>query len=118
MVEGYPSGLSDDRVPLLGRIICLADCFDAMTSNRTYRVALPLSTVEAEIRRCSGTQFDPTLSELFVKSDLVALLKKTHGFSGAVSNFGQQGALHAVMRESGTEQDHMSEGPGARASVR
>jgi HD-GYP domain-containing protein (c-di-GMP phosphodiesterase class II) len=44
----------------MGRIICLADCFDAMTSNRTYRKALPLEVALTEIRRCSGTQFDPS----------------------------------------------------------
>ena len=47
----------------MGRIICLADCFDAMTTSRTYRKALPLEVALTEIRRCSGTQFDPTLTD-------------------------------------------------------
>ena len=51
----------------MGRIICLADCFDAMTSNRTYRKALPLEVALTEIRRCSGTQFDPLLTEAFLR---------------------------------------------------
>jgi HD-GYP domain-containing protein (c-di-GMP phosphodiesterase class II) len=51
----------------MGRIICLADCFDAMTSNRTYRKALPLEVALTEIRRCSGTQFDPRLAEAFLQ---------------------------------------------------
>ena len=51
----------------MGRIICLADCFDAMTSNRTYRKALPLEVALSEIRRCSGTQFDPELAETFLR---------------------------------------------------
>jgi HD-GYP domain-containing protein (c-di-GMP phosphodiesterase class II) len=51
----------------MGRIICLADCFDAMTSNRTYRRALPLEVALSEIRRCSGTQFDPALAEAFLR---------------------------------------------------
>jgi HD-GYP domain-containing protein (c-di-GMP phosphodiesterase class II) len=65
--KGYPTGLSGQNIPLMGRIICLADCFDAMTSNRTYRRALPLEVALSEIRRCSGTQFDPKLAECFLK---------------------------------------------------
>ena len=66
--KGYPSALSGTNIPLMGRIICLADCFDAMTSNRTYRRALPLEVAITEIRRCAGTQFDPALAEAFVKT--------------------------------------------------
>jgi len=65
--KGYPTGLAAKNIPLMGRIICLADCFDAMTSNRTYRKALPLEVALTEIRRCSGTQFDPELAEAFLK---------------------------------------------------
>ncbi|HYO07451.1 MAG TPA: HD domain-containing phosphohydrolase [Tepidisphaeraceae bacterium] len=66
--KGYPSGLAAANIPLMGRIICLADCFDAMTSNRTYRKALPLEVALTEIRRCSGTQFDPELAETFLRT--------------------------------------------------
>jgi HD-GYP domain-containing protein (c-di-GMP phosphodiesterase class II) len=65
--QGYPSRLTADNIPIMGRIICLADCFDAMTSNRTYRKALPLEVALTEIRRCSGTQFDPELTEAFLR---------------------------------------------------
>ena len=65
--QGYPRGLVGENIPLMGRIICLADCFDAMTSNRTYRKALPLEVALTEIRRCSGTQFDPGLTEHFLR---------------------------------------------------
>jgi HD-GYP domain-containing protein (c-di-GMP phosphodiesterase class II) len=65
--QGYPDGLIGENIPLMGRIICLADCFDAMTSNRTYRKALPLEVALTEIRRCSGTQFDPSLTEAFLR---------------------------------------------------
>ena len=68
--KGYPTGLSAQNIPLMGRIICLADCFDAMTSNRTYRRALPLEVALSEIRRCSGTQFDPGLAEAFLRIDI------------------------------------------------
>jgi HD-GYP domain-containing protein (c-di-GMP phosphodiesterase class II) len=65
--KGYPDGLSGQNIPLMGRIICLADCFDAMTSTRTYRKAMPLEVTLADIRRCSGTQFDPELTEAFLR---------------------------------------------------
>jgi putative nucleotidyltransferase with HDIG domain len=65
--KGYPTGLAAENIPVMGRILCLADCFDAMTSNRTYRKALPLEVALIEIRRCSGTQFDPRLAEAFIK---------------------------------------------------
>ena len=65
--QGYPAKLIGENIPLMGRIICLADCFDAMTSNRTYRKALPLEVALTEIRRCSGTQFDPLLTEAFLR---------------------------------------------------
>jgi putative nucleotidyltransferase with HDIG domain len=64
--RGYPDGLSGHNIPIMGRIICLADCFDAMTSTRTYRKAMPLEVTLADIRRCSGTQFDPALTEAFL----------------------------------------------------
>ena len=66
--KGYPAGLAGNDIPLMGRIICLADCFDAMTSNRTYRKALPLEVALTEIRRCAGTQFDPGLAEAFLRT--------------------------------------------------
>ena len=65
--RGYPNNLAGEQIPLMGRIICLADCFDAMTSSRTYRKALPLEVALTEIRRCSGTQFDPVLADAFLR---------------------------------------------------
>ena len=64
---GDPTGTTGEHIPVLGRILCLADCFDAMTSNRTYRKALPLEVALTEIRRCSGTQFDPKLTDVFLR---------------------------------------------------
>jgi len=66
--KGYPMGLAGEDIPLMGRIICLADSFDAMTSNRTYRRALPIEVALAEIRRCAGTHFDPRLAEAFLRT--------------------------------------------------
>lgn len=68
--KGYPHGLSGDRTPLMARIIALADSFDAMSSNRTYRSALNREKVLSEIEKCAGTQFDPQLAHLFLGLDL------------------------------------------------
>ena len=64
--KGYPEGLKGEEIPLPGRIIALADTYDAMTSTRPYRKALSHETAMEEVKRCAGTQFDPKLAELFV----------------------------------------------------
>ncbi len=64
--RGYPSGLKEEEIPLSARIIALADTYDAMTSTRSYRKALSHEEAIAEIQRCSGTQFDPKLAQLFI----------------------------------------------------
>ena len=63
---GYPDGLAGTGIPLAGRIIALADTYDAMTSTRPYRTALAHEVAIAEIARCAGTQFDPELAKKFV----------------------------------------------------
>ena len=63
---GYPDGLKGEEIPLPGRIIALADTYDAMTSTRPYRTALSHETAINEINRCAGTQFDPKLAKIFV----------------------------------------------------
>ena len=67
--SGYPRGLAGYDIPLLGRVIGLADAFDAMISTRTYRSAMKLDEVLAEIRRCRGQQFDPELADIFLQLD-------------------------------------------------
>jgi len=67
--RGYPDGLAGERIPLFGRVLALADSFDAMSSNRTYRAAMPHETVLEEVRRCAGAQFDPALAEVFLTLD-------------------------------------------------
>ncbi|MCI0364884.1 MAG: HD domain-containing protein [Phycisphaerales bacterium] len=66
---GYPQGLAGEGIPLVARLIALADSFDAMSSTRTYRSALSRSQVLDEIDRCVGTQFDPVLAKAFVELD-------------------------------------------------
>jgi diguanylate cyclase (GGDEF)-like protein len=63
--KGYPSGLKGDSIPLEGRILAIADAYDAMTSPRPYREQLSAQQALEELRRCAGTQFDPELVELF-----------------------------------------------------
>lgn len=63
--KGYPSGLKGDSIPLEGRILAIADAYDAMTSPRPYREQLSSQSALEELRRCAGTQFDPELVELF-----------------------------------------------------
>ncbi len=65
--KGYPSGLKGEDIPLNARIIGIADAFDAMTANRTYRKAMNIEDVKKEIKKCSGTQFDPKLAEILLK---------------------------------------------------
>ncbi len=59
--SGYPRALVGDNIPLLGRVIAIADTYDAMTSDRAYRKALPHDVAVAELERCAGAQFDAEL---------------------------------------------------------
>jgi response regulator RpfG family c-di-GMP phosphodiesterase len=65
--SGYPQGLKGTEIPLLGRIIAVADTYDAMTTDRAYRRALSHEVAIAELKRCSGTQFDPRIVEVFIE---------------------------------------------------
>lgn len=67
--RGYPCGLKGTEIPLFARVIALADTYDAMTSTRPYRKALPHEVAIQEIKRCAGIQFDPELAELFVANE-------------------------------------------------
>ncbi len=60
--KGYPDGLKGNQIPEYARIISVADSYDAMTSNRSYRNALPQDVVRAEIEKKSGTQFAPEVA--------------------------------------------------------
>lgn len=64
--KGYPARLAGRTIPLASRIMAIADTFDAMTSTRAYRKALPVADAINEIRRCSGTQFDPDIVPAFL----------------------------------------------------
>jgi putative nucleotidyltransferase with HDIG domain len=64
--SGYPKGLKGEQIPIGSRIFALVDTLDAMTSDRPYRRALPFEAVTIEIKKFHGTQFDPTLADLFL----------------------------------------------------
>jgi len=64
--RGYPLGLSGNDIPLIARIISVADTYDAMTSDRAYRRALPHEVTLSELERCCGSQFDPEIANTFI----------------------------------------------------
>lgn len=89
---GYPEQLRAEEIPLVARLITLADAFDAMSSNRTYRAILSRDEVFAEIRRCTGTQFDPELAPMFLKLE-----------------FSEYDRMAAEYRDSETEREQSSD---------
>ena len=65
--NGYPDGLSGDKIPEYARIISVADAYDAMTSNRSYRKYLPQDVVRSELVKGYGTQFAPEIAEKMIQ---------------------------------------------------
>ncbi len=74
--KGYPAGLKGENIPLGARILAVADSWDAMTSKRPYRKALPKDVAMEELRKNAGTQFDPRIVSVFL--DTVMFEKHTH----------------------------------------
>lgn len=89
--KGYPNGLAGDKIPLVGKIVGLADSFDAMTSKRTYRDAMTVEQAIVEIEKKLGTQFDEKVGRVFLDSDVYLLwdiirdgFSEVYGSSGSV----------------------------------
>lgn len=82
---GYPFGLAATEIPILSRVVLVADAFDAITNHRSYQPALSVEYAIEEITRNSGTQFDPTVVEAFL---LVADRDQLPGQPASVSRFG------------------------------
>jgi putative nucleotidyltransferase with HDIG domain len=109
---GYPDGLAGEEIPLASRVLMVTDAFDAMTSDRPYRKAMPVEDALLELQRNAGTQFDPHIVETFV-----AMIGR-HGIhpSHQASN-GRDS--HAEMPPAGTAIEGTQEeptGPGAPAA--
>jgi putative nucleotidyltransferase with HDIG domain len=66
--SGYPEGLSSGKIPLGSRIIAIADAFDTITSDRTYKKGRTAAQALAELERCAAAQFDPAIVEVFVRT--------------------------------------------------
>ena len=64
--DGYPAGLGGVEIPMGARVLAVVDAFDAMTSDRPYRRALPVDAAVEEVDRCAGGQFDPVVARAFV----------------------------------------------------
>ena len=75
---GYPEGIMKENIPLIGRIIAVADAYDAMTSKRPYRKAKTKQQAVQELKRCSGTQFDPVVVDAFVNVLNIDVSKKKY----------------------------------------
>jgi len=90
---GYPDGLAGEEIPLISRVIAVADAFDAMSSHRPYRDALPRSVVVDEFERFSGSQFDPLIAKELLTileataedMDMTLLADSTEGFVSAAA---------------------------------
>jgi putative nucleotidyltransferase with HDIG domain len=65
--KGYPDGLQGEEIPLLAKILCLADSYDAMTAERPYKRAMSKKDAISHIRLKAGTQFDPKIAEIFLR---------------------------------------------------
>ena len=65
--KGYPRGIAGEEIPVSARCLAIADVFDAMTTDRPYRMGLPLEYALEEIRKGAGTQFDPSLAKIFIQ---------------------------------------------------
>ena len=71
--KGYPDGLKGEDIPLIARVVTVADAFDAMTSDRPYRAKRPVEAAVAEVGRGARTQFDPLVAEAFVTIPIARL---------------------------------------------
>ena len=74
--KGYPFGLKGKDIPLLGRIINVADSYDTMVTARAYKPATPTADAIKELKKCSGTQFDPVMVDAFCKAEAAGRVTK------------------------------------------
>ena len=76
--SGYPDKMVGEDIPLVARIVAIADAFDAMATDRPYKVALPLDECEAVLRKTAGKMYDPELIAVFCDRHLGALYREDY----------------------------------------
>ena len=91
---GYPEGLKGEEIPYVARIICCADCFDAMASKRVYKESFSLETIINEFKRGEGTQFDPRIAEVVIVMLNEGILKP---YSVENTYLGEDGKTHRIV---------------------
>ena len=94
---GYPEGLKGENIPYVARIICCADCFDAMASKRVYKEPFSMETIMNEFKRCSGTQFDPKIAAVVVDMMANGILKP---YAADNTYLGDDGKTHRITKNS------------------
>jgi diguanylate cyclase (GGDEF)-like protein len=110
--KGYPNGLKGNEIPKTARIICLADAYDAMTSNRIYRRHLSKEEVFDEIKRCSGTQFDPDIAKVFLNYLEIApdwVIREDNDIQDETLGEASNRLLQRIMVDSHKQSQKMSE---------
>jgi len=102
--NGYPDGLTADAIPILSRIITLADTVDAMQSRRSYKTHFDLNEIIIELKRCSGSQFDP-----FYTNTMIDVLKDNYQIAD-ISTISKTNfiPLASISFEYGDEREHKS----------
>ena len=101
---GYPDGLAGEAIPLEARIVSACDAFNAMTTDRSYRKALPLSVAVAELQKNSGTQFCPAVVDALVELVLEAEAAEEPGWQLAVAPDAAPAALRRFPRPARPDQ--------------
>ena len=104
---GYPEGLKGDAIPLIARILAVADSFDAMNTTRPYRVAMAADRVDAILRQGAGTQWDPLVIDAYVRCHDRLIEIRQRGL-GESLKFALDGALRHGMRKDGSRSEEMS----------
>ena len=93
---GYPEGKKGEDIPYVARIICCADCFDAMASKRVYKEPFSMDVIIKEFERCSGTQFDPKMAKVVV--ELIST-GKLQPISAENTYLGSDGKTHRIKQD-------------------
>lgn len=110
--RGYPDGLTGSEIPEEARIIAVADAYDAMTSNRSYRDLMPQSSVRAEIERGKGTQFDPKIADV-----MLAMIDEDTGYTMHEGAEGETGYRSRAEEETISHMDGIASLPASLMNI-